>query len=71
MAAPTKFASQMDPALLKDLKLYAKETDRTLSGVIGEAVAQYLERARVRPAFRDASDEVLRDHAELLDRLAR
>ena len=66
-----KFASQMDPELLGELKKYAKAHDRTLSGVLGEAVAQYLERARVRPAFREATEEVLVEHAELLRRLAK
>ena len=39
--------------------------------VVTEAVEEYLKRASVRPAFRSAMDEVLEDHAELLDRLAR
>ncbi len=71
MAQQVKFASQMDARLLRELKKYAKTSDRTLSGVIGEAVAEYMDRARVRPAFRDATEEVLRDHAELLHRLAK
>jgi predicted transcriptional regulator len=71
MAAMTKFASQMDDRLLAELKAYAKASDRKLSGVIGEAVAEYLARARVRPAFREATEEVLAEHAELLQRLAR
>jgi len=71
MAERVKFASQMDAKLLREVKKYAKESDRTLSGVINEAIAQYLERARVRPAFRAATEEVLVEHAELLRRLAK
>jgi len=39
--------------------------------VVNEAVEEYLKRASVRPAFRNAMDEVLDDHAELLKRLAK
>jgi predicted transcriptional regulator len=71
MAGRVKFASQMDAALLREIKRYAKESDRTLSGVISEAVGQYLDRVRVRPAFRDATEEALVEHAEVLRRLAK
>ncbi len=71
MATRVKFASQLDARLLKELRRYARETDRTLSSVLGEAVEQYLARAQVRPAFREATDEILIEHAELLERLAK
>ncbi|RMF24643.1 MAG: Arc family DNA-binding protein [Deltaproteobacteria bacterium] len=70
MARRVKFASQLEARLLRELKRYAEETDRTISSVLGEAVEQYLSRARLRPAFREATDEVLVEHAELLRRLA-
>ena len=66
-----KFATQMDEKVLKDLKSYANETDRSISNVVTEAVAEYLQRVKVRPAFRSAMDEVLDDHSELLKRLAK
>lgn len=66
-----KFATQIDETTLEELRAYAKSTGRSISGVVSEAVGQYLERANVRPAFRSAMDEVLEDHAELLSRLAR
>jgi len=53
-----KFATQIDEKVLKDLKLFANSTDRSISKVVTEAVAQYLQRAQVRPAFRSAMDEV-------------
>jgi hypothetical protein len=71
MTDRVKFASQLDSRLLRGLRSYAKESDRTLAGVLGEAVEQYLERVRVRPAFRKATEEVLVEHAELLKRLAK
>jgi hypothetical protein len=56
---------------LKDLKSYINQTDRSISSVVTEAVAEYLQRAKLRPAFRNAMDEVLDDHQELLKRLAK
>ncbi len=68
---PKKFATQIDEKVLKDLKSYVNETDRSISSVVSEAVAEYLNRARLRPAFRKAMDEVLDEHSELLRRLAK
>ncbi len=67
----TKFATQIDEKVLKELKEYVKQTDRSISNVVSSAVAEYLHRSKLRPAFRDAMDEVLDDHAELLKRLAK
>ncbi len=66
-----KFATQLDEKVLKDLRSYVDESDRSISSVVNEAVAEYLQRSRLRPAFRTAMDEVLTDHAELLKRLAK
>ncbi len=66
-----KFSTQIDEGVLKDLKKYIKETDKSISSVVTEAVAEYLSRANIRPAFRSAMEEVLDDHAELLKRLAK
>lgn len=68
---PKKFATQIDEAVLKDLKSYAKKTDRSISGIVSEAVKEYIAKAQVRPAFRSAMDEVLDEHADLLRRLAK
>lgn len=68
---PKKFATQIDETVLKDLKSYAKKTDRSISGIVSEAVKEYIAKAQVRPAFRSAMDEVLEEHAELLKRLAK
>jgi len=66
-----KFATQIDERVLKDLKAFADQADRSISGVVTEAVEEYLQRLRLRPAFRKAMDEVLREHSELLQRLAK
>lgn len=66
-----KFATQIDETVLTDLKVYAKSTGRSISFVVSEAVEQYLQREKVRPAFREAMEGCLRDNAELLERLAK
>jgi len=66
-----KFATQIDETVVEDLRAYARSTGRSISNVVTEAVGEYLSRASVRPAFRNAMDEVLEDHAELLSRLAK
>lgn len=66
-----KFATQIDEKVLKDLKSYVNEADRSISSVVSEAVAEYLQRVKMRPAFRSAMDEVLNSHEELLKRLAK
>ncbi|MGE0550175.1 MAG: ribbon-helix-helix domain-containing protein [Kofleriaceae bacterium] len=66
-----KFATQVDKKVLDELRAVAKETDKTISKLVTEALADYLQRVRIRPAFRRAMDEVLDEHDELLRRLAR
>lgn len=66
-----KFATQINEDVLDDLKDFAQKTDRSISKIVNEAVKEYIGRAKVRPAFRSAMDEVLADHAELLKRLAK
>lgn len=71
MAATVKFSSKMDADVLEGLRAHAEREGRTLSSVLTTAAEQYLERATLRPAFREAVREVLEDHAEVLERLAR
>lgn len=66
-----KFATQIDEKVFKDLKTYVVQTDRSISSVVSDAIAEYITKAQVRPAFRKAMDEVLDEHAELLQRLAK
>lgn len=68
---PKKFATQMDEKVLRELKEYAAESDRSISRIVSDAVRLYLGTVRVRPTFRSAMDEVLNDNAELLKRLAK
>jgi hypothetical protein len=69
--AYVKFSSKMDSRVLKALRAHAAREGRTVSAVLTTAAEEYLERAALRPAFRKAAREVLDEHAELLERLAR
>lgn len=66
-----KFATQMDAKVLKELREFAKESGRSISNLVSEAVAEYLNKSRMRPAFRSAMNEIVDEHAELLQRLAK
>ena len=66
-----KFATQVDGDVLKDLKIAAKQMDRSISRLVTEAIREYLQRIRIRPAFRSAMKDVLNDNEELLKRLAK
>ncbi len=68
---PVKFATQLDSEVAEDLRRFAAETDRSISRIVSDAVAEYLARYQVRPAFRAALVEVVTDHAEVLARLAK
>ena len=71
MGKPVKFATQLDEQVLGELRQYARDSGRRISSVVSEAVAQYLDRLRVRPAFREAAEQMIADNEELLRRLAR
>lgn len=61
----------MDSRVLERLRTHAEREGRTLSAVLTVAAEEYLQRAAIRPAYREAAREVLDEHAELLERLAR
>lgn len=71
MDTSEKFSTKMNAAVLERLRDYAHSSDRSISQIVSEAVAEYLSRVEVRPAFRQAVDEVLRENEELLRELAR
>jgi len=71
MDTSEKFSTKMNAAVLERLRNYAQTSDRSISQIVSEAVAEYLGRVEVRPAFRRAVDEVIRENEELLKELAR
>lgn len=71
MDTTEKFSTKMNREVLAKLRDYAQASDRSISLIVSEAVAEYLSRVEVRPAFRSAVDEVIRDNEELLRELAK
>ena len=66
-----KFATQIEEAVLGELRQVAAETGLSISKIVNDAVAEHLSRMRVRPGFSEAMDTVLDEHDELLTRLAK
>ena len=68
---PTKFSTLVDEEVLAELKQYAQDSGKNISWLVNEAVAEYLERSRVRPAFLASMNRVLDKHSDLMRRLAK
>ena len=66
-----KFGGQMEEKSYRDLKKHAKESGKTFSTVLSEAAHFYLKAQRVRPEFLKASEDSLKDNAELYNILAK
>ena len=71
MDTSEKFSTKMNAAVLERLREYAQSSDRSISQIVSEAVAEYLSRVEVRPSFRRTVEEVIRENEELLKELAR
>ncbi len=60
-----KISSKVDESAWKDLKQLAEESNQNISGVLTEAIREYVARRRVRPdVLRHLTDSV-RDNEEL------
>ena len=69
--ASVKFSSKIDERAWEDLKRIAKESHKSVSGLLTEAVEQYVKRHRVRPEVLEHLEDSIRDNEELYRRLAR
>lgn len=66
-----KISSKVDERVWNELKDLADETDRTISGVLTEAIAEYLQRRRVRPVVRESLEASIAENERLGELLAR
>ena len=69
--AKRKFATKVSDEALSELRSYARESKRSISDVVDEALKAHLRMVRVRPAFRSAVEQVMEQHAQALERLAK
>jgi hypothetical protein len=66
-----KFSTLVDDAVLAELKQYSQDSGKSISWLVNEAVAEYLQRSQVRPAFLASMNRVLDKHSDLMNRLAK
>ena len=65
-----KISSKVDEAVWRELRLLAEETHASISGLLTEALREYLRRRRVRPEVLKHLEDSMGEHEELGRRLA-
>ncbi len=68
--AATKISSKVDESAWEDLKSLARESNQSISGLLTEAIREYVFRRRVRPQVLRHLDASLSENEELGRRLA-
>ena len=63
--AAIKISSKVEEAVWEELKSLAAENDRNVSGVLTEAIADYVRRHRVRPEVLSHLEDSIRENEEL------
>ena len=66
--AAIKISSKVDTSVWTDLQALAKESHRSISGLLTEAIREFVRRQRVRPVVLDHLDDSM-DENERLGRL--
>lgn len=66
-----KISSKVDEAVWKELKALAKERHQNVSGLLTEAISEYVRRKRVRPVVLDHLSDSMDQNDELGKLLAR
>ena len=66
-----KVSSQVEEKTWEELKALAAESQQSISGVLTEAIAEYIQRRRVRPEVRAALTNSINDNRRLGELLAR
>jgi hypothetical protein len=66
-----KISSKIEEKTWRDLKSFAGETHQSVSGLLTEAVREYLSRRRVRPVVLENLRSSLDENEELGELLAR
>ena len=66
----TKISSKVEESAWKDLKSLAQESKQSISGLLTEAIREYVIRRRVRPEVMRHLDSSIAENEELGRRLA-
>ncbi len=65
-----KISSKIEEDTWNDLREHARDSHRSVSGLLTEAVKEYLARRRVRPSVLSHLEDSVRENRELGRRLA-
>jgi hypothetical protein len=63
--APIKISSVVDETVWNDLKSIAAESHQNISGLLTEAIADYVRRRRIRPDVLEHLERSIEDNREL------
>lgn len=66
-----KISSKVDEAVWEELKALARESHQNVSGLLTEAISEYVRRKRVRPVVLNHLDDSMDQNDELGKLLAR
>ncbi len=66
-----KISSKVEAKVWEDLRLLAKESHQNVSGLLTEAIGDYIQRRRVRPAVLDHLTDSMSENEELGKLLAK
>ena len=66
-----KISSKVDEAVWEELKALARESHQNVSGLLTEAISEYVKRKRVRPVVLNHLDDSMDQNDELGKLLAR
>ena len=66
-----KISSKVEAKVWEDLRLLAKESHQNVSGLLTEAIGDYIQRRRVRPAVLDHLTDSMNENEELGTLLAK
>ncbi len=66
-----KISSKVEQAEWRALQELAKESHQSISGLLTEAIRDYVKRRRLRPAVMDHLEDSMRENDDLGRRLAR
>jgi predicted transcriptional regulator len=69
--ASIKVSSRVDEAVWAELRAMAEETHQSVSGLLTEAIREYLQRRRVRPAVLNHLDKSIEQNRRLGELLAK
>lgn len=69
--ATIKISSKVEQAVWDEFKLAASESNQNISGMLTDALTEYLQRRRIRPVVRDHIMDSIRDNEALGKLLAK